>query len=311
MKPFIEEIGNILKISRTDLIEKDIILHRLLLELSRDRQFRSNYLFKGGTCLIKFYLGYFRFSEDLDFTWKDQNYFNGLSSKKLRKSLSEIIDDVGDRFEEISRDIGLDFVCDKSDRTYIELGGSGRMGTFKLWYQSEILKQRNFLKIQINFVEKLIHPSKSVQLGSLLKDSDQQDLPLLFPDEYMQYSTPVKLEAYDIREILYEKVRAILTRRGIKARDFVDLYLLSKQHKLDIKKFKQDIVDKMSFSLDLYEKYRQNFEEKKSIIDSDDFFNWGAEKDLLLIQLNDKEFYTYIKQLQNIFKSIVQELESY
>ena len=311
MKPFIEEIGNILKISRTDLIEKDIILHRLLLELSRDRQFRSNYLFKGGTCLIKFYLGYFRFSEGLDFSWKDQNYFNDLSSKKLRKSLSETIDDVGDRFEEISRDIGLDFKCDKSDRTYVELGGSGRMGTFKFWYPSEILKQQSFLKIQINFVEKLIFQPRTVKLTSLVKISDPQDLPLLFPDEFRDYSSEIKIGAYDIREILCEKVRAILTRRGIKARDFVDLYLLSKQHKLDIKKFKQDIVDKMSFSLDLYEKYRQNFEEKKSIIDSDDFFNWGAEKDLILIQLNDKEFYTYIKQLQNIFKSIVQQLDNY
>jgi predicted nucleotidyltransferase component of viral defense system len=32
----------------------------------------KNFLFKGGTCLMKNYLGYFRFSEDVDFAWKDQ-----------------------------------------------------------------------------------------------------------------------------------------------------------------------------------------------------------------------------------------------
>ncbi len=33
--------------------------------LSNDDFFSRNFLFKGGTCLIKNYLGYFRFSEDL------------------------------------------------------------------------------------------------------------------------------------------------------------------------------------------------------------------------------------------------------
>ena len=311
MKPFIEEIGNTLKITRTDLIEKDIILHRLLLELSKDKPFRSDYLFKGGTCLIKAYLGYFRFSEDLDFTWTDQNSFTDLSSKKLRKKLSEIIDDVGNKLEEISRDLGLDFVCKKGDRNYVELGGSGRMGTFKIWYDSEILKQRNFLKIQINFVEKILLPSKILKFGSLLSDTESQDLPLLFPDEYRDYSTQIKLKAYDMREILCEKVRAILTRKGIKARDFVDLYLLWKEHDLDIIQFKTEIINKISFSLDLYEKYRENLKRKKSFLDSDDFFGWGAEKDLLITRLDDREFYAYVKKSQDVFRSIVQDLDSH
>ena len=52
------------------LIEKDLFLHLLLYELSKDRFFKENLVFKGGTCLIKCYLGYYRFSEDLDFTSK-------------------------------------------------------------------------------------------------------------------------------------------------------------------------------------------------------------------------------------------------
>ena len=49
MKAFIEEVGNILNIPQTDLIEKDIILHNILLSLSENDFFRDNLLFKGGT----------------------------------------------------------------------------------------------------------------------------------------------------------------------------------------------------------------------------------------------------------------------
>ena len=35
---------------------------------------------------------------------------------------------------------------------------------------------------------------------------------------------PMEIKVYDLKEILIEKVRAILTRRGIKARDFVGKY---------------------------------------------------------------------------------------
>lgn len=68
MKEFVNEVSRVLKIERRDLVEKDFILHQVLLDLSKDEFFHKNFLFKGGTCLIKCYLGYFRFSEDIDFT---------------------------------------------------------------------------------------------------------------------------------------------------------------------------------------------------------------------------------------------------
>jgi len=73
---FVNEVGKVLDIKRTDLIEKDFILHQILTNLSEDKFFAGNFLFKGGTCLTKSYLGYFRFSEDIDFTWKDQKKFD-------------------------------------------------------------------------------------------------------------------------------------------------------------------------------------------------------------------------------------------
>lgn len=76
-------------------------VNRAFLDLSQNEFFSKNYIFKGGTCLTKCYLGYYRFSEDIDFTWKDQTIFEDKSQTKTRKILSEIIDKTGSIFEDI------------------------------------------------------------------------------------------------------------------------------------------------------------------------------------------------------------------
>ena len=77
-----------LGIEKRDLIEKDILLQMLLNELIKNKDFKDNFTFKGGTCLIKNYFGYFRFSEDLDFTYLNQKGFRGISKKKIREVIS-------------------------------------------------------------------------------------------------------------------------------------------------------------------------------------------------------------------------------
>jgi hypothetical protein len=79
---FVNEVSRILDIKRKDMIEKDLILHQILFDLSGDRFFAESVLFKGGTCLIKSYFGYLRFSEDIDFTWKgrDEPKFPGVQT---------------------------------------------------------------------------------------------------------------------------------------------------------------------------------------------------------------------------------------
>jgi predicted nucleotidyltransferase component of viral defense system len=276
LKAFIEEIGNLLKIPRKDLIEKDIILHKLLLFLHENDFFHNNFLFKGGTCLIKSYLGYYRFSEDIDFTWRNQSIFEKKSQKEIRKYLSGIIDEVGHIFENINKEI--DFICDKSNRKYVELGGGNKTATFKLWYDSKILKYTTFVKVQINFVEKIIYPPSIRKLRSLLSGYRYKELESLFPSEYKEYCKKISFPTYDIKEILCEKVRSILTRRGIKARDLVDIYLISKVFDAHAAELRSQIIGKTTFILIMYEKYRKNLEEKMDLLDSRNIFEWGREK---------------------------------
>ncbi len=307
-KDFVNQVSEILKIERKDLIEKDFILHQILLDLSGNDFFSKNFLFKGGTCLIKCYLGYFRFSEDIDFTWRNQERFKGMSQKEVRQYLSSVIDEIGADFEGIAKKRGMDFKCAKSNREYVELGGGNKTLTFKIWYDSEILNRNSFIKVQINFVEDLrFLPAKNI-LKSLL-DRHNEELKVLFPEEHKEYSGHIPFDTYDIKEILCEKIRSILTRKGVKARDFVDAYLISKKFGIRPEDLKKDIVAKTLFSLNLYTKYRNNLNEKKKLLRTKDIFLWGHEKGLLLTDIDEKEFYAFLGKLATFLHEVIEDSE--
>lgn len=306
MKDFINEVSRVLKIERRDLVEKDFILHQLLLDLSKDEFFHKNFLFKGGTCLIKCYLGYFRFSEDIDFTWNDQSVFKDMSQKEIRRYLSGAIDDIGDTFEKIAEKRGFDFKYNKRNRDYVELGGGNKTVTFKIWYSSGILKQRSFVKVQINFVEVLKFHKVKNSLRSLLKKN--KEIEALFP-EYKEYSEKIVFDTYDIKEIFCEKIRSILTRRGIKARDFVDIYLISTKFNIRVEDMEADTIDKTRFTLNLYAKYRKNFKEKKKLLKSKEIFRWGEETGLLLSKIDEEEFYKFLGEFTSFMQNIAMKME--
>ena len=305
MKAFIEEIGNKLGFSRRDLIEKDILLHGLLRYLSQNSFFKDNFLFKGGTCLIKSYLDYYRFSEDIDFTWYNQDIFIDHSQKWIRRFLSGIIEEIGLFLEESN----MDFNMNKSNRNYVELTGSNKTVTFKLWYNSEVLGYKSFIKIQINFVEKILFPPVERKMRSLLSREKLREVEEFFPGEFREYQEDVSLLAYDIREILCEKIRSILTRRESKARDFIDIYLISKKYGLKITDLKQSILDKTRFILRLYNRYRENLKNKRGLLKEKKLFRWSEEEYLLLREIDKRDLYEFINSINEDLINILYELE--
>jgi len=303
MKEFINDLSERLDIKRTELVEKDVIIQKLLLGLYQN-DFSRNLVFKGGTCLIKCYLDYFRFSEDIDFTWKDQSIFEDKSQTKIRKVISNYVDELGKLLVNISEKHGLDFVFDKNDRDYVEFGGGNKMVTYKIWFESEILKSHSFIKIQINFIEKIIFDVVKKDIKCLLPRKTINELKALFPKDHEVYAAEISLYTYDVKEILCEKIRAVLTRRGLKARDFIDIYLICNHFNLDATEFEDIILDKIRFMLNQYEKYRRNLEEKSRLIDSGKIFQWGDERNLLLKEIDEKDFYIFVKD----FEKFLQEL---
>ena len=69
-----------------EIIEKDYILSWILAGISANKKLQNELIFKGGTALKKCYFGNYRFSEDLDFTAKEDIVKGGLLEKEIEKS---------------------------------------------------------------------------------------------------------------------------------------------------------------------------------------------------------------------------------
>ena len=145
------------------------------------------------------------------------------------------------------------------------------------------------------------------QLSGLLTGK-HEGLKALFPDETAEYSKKIPFGVYDIREILCEKVRALLTREGTKARDFLDVYLMWKRFGIKPEDEEKCIVGKIAFSLKLYAKYRDHLKQKVALLDSGKLFDWGAEKELLLSDIDEADFYKFLGGFDTFLKKIVAAL---
>ena len=240
-KDLTDFISKRLNIARRDLVEKDVIISKILFHLMQDKDFSQNYAFKGGTCLTKCYFGYYRFSEDMDFTYLNQKYFIGKSKNKLREVISNKIDKLEELIEVIAKKLDLDFKIEKGNKRYFQFGGSNAFVTFKIWYNSKELEKETFVKIQVNHIEKLNYPIIELNVGFIVPKNLEKDFSFMASEDAEILLSPIKIKAYDLKEILIEKVRAILTRRGIKTRDFVDVFLITKKNKLNLNDFKKEM----------------------------------------------------------------------
>ena len=112
----------------------------------------------------------------------------------------------------------------------------------------------------------------------------------------------------DIHEILSEKVRALLTREGTKARDFLDVYFICKRLGIKLEDVEECIVSKTNFAIELYDKYRFNLKEKNALLQSGKIFDWGRERDLLLSEIDDTDFYSFLSEFHVFLKKIIKNI---
>lgn len=275
---FVKKVSGNVGIPDFKRIEKDLYLQGLLIELSKSEYFTENFVFKGGTCLTKAYFGYYRFSEDLDFTWLNNKAFLGKKEKQIRKMLSKEINKIMELLVTAVKELGLDFKAEKSNKHYVQLGGSNRFATFKLWYKpNNPTENETFIKIQLNFVEKIVYEPKKHKLTPL-SPTNKKEIELEYPEYASMALHSPEFYCYGLKEIASEKIRALLTRRGFKARDVIDLYMLAKKD-ITIKSVKPIAFEKTKFML-RYLKYAEHLTHKHF----DENFKIGEEQNLLVKQ---------------------------
>lgn len=278
----VDKISQLKNIQRKDLIEKDILLHQILTDLSKERLFLDNVLFKGGTCLIKCYLGYIRFSEDIDLVWRAQNRFADNDGKLDKGRLDQAVDQIGAILDKAAKGRKMDFKFEKDDPDYVQFTNRKQFCTFKIWYNSVVTKQRTFLQVQINFTEKLCLNPVEGKLNSLLKERDPV-LEQLF-DQYSEYASAVSFKVYDIKEILSEKIRALLTRRSAKNRDLLDIFLISKNMGINPQDVEKCAIEKLKHALKNYERFRISFDANRKLLERENMFRWKNGKKVTITE---------------------------
>lgn len=165
--------------------EKDYMIDIALLSISRNM--KDELVFKGGTCLSKFYrIG--RFSEDIDFTMRKELDIGGL----LRKIMSDL------------SSFGIESEIKQEKKAFNSITVVMRAkGPLYMGKPSSL----SSIKIDINMKSSIdLHPSVATYSP-------------IYPD-IPPFSLPIMQE----KEILAEKVRAIMTRA--KARDVYDMWFL-------------------------------------------------------------------------------------
>lgn len=295
-----------LKLGNPALVEKDLILQGLLLALAHDKLFSDDFVFKGGTCLTKAYFGYYRFSEDLDFTRlptsNPSNAKAAISEKQARKTFSKEVDSLVAVCAKVATECGLDFKPDKSNLRYAQLGQSSKMVTFKLWYVPVDATVETFIKIQLNLDETMaFKPQRRVVRA--IATAHRKEIEFLYPKHAAWATQDVEWNAYDLREIASEKIRALLTRRGFKARDLVDLYMLDKAG-ITVDSVTPLAVQKTKSVLK-YEKYAANLTNRRF----DDLAVLGSEQNLLM-QTPGKDFDTFTRRTLAQLNTIASHLQA-
>lgn len=201
------------------LLEKDYHLTKILQKISEKRI--ENLVFKGGTCLNKCYLGFYRLSEDLDFIFNQD--VKGLSKLQIKK----ILDNLRRIIFEILNELNLE--------TTKELGKGWKMLISKeepkivgleiiTQYKSLLDNSLQKIKIEISFRNKLINSTITRPIHHEFINALGE--PILKED--------MEIEVIDLAENFAEKFRALVTRKNITIRDIFDIYFILKEGVLKI-----------------------------------------------------------------------------
>ena len=188
-----------------NVVEKDYALGWLLAGINAHPELADSWVFKGGTCLKKCYFETYRFSEDLDFTLRDERQ---LDESLLRRALGEVLTWVAEESGLIvpADQLGFDLYANPRGRRSCQ----GKVG-----YRGPVSPSSGSggwpkIKLDLTADEKLVLPAVPNEVFHPYSDRPQDGL---------------WINCYAYEEAFGEKVRALGERtRPRDLYDVVNLY---------------------------------------------------------------------------------------
>ena len=197
LNKYVAEVKKNMQLDISDeIIAKDLLLTLILAEFQKERGIFNQLIFKGGTLLSRNYLNYHRFSEDLDFVHKDSNILRKLTRNKRERKIKEFIDLFAPQFKKVSDILDLDFNADRSNTRYCSIISGRAVYIFRVYYDAD-----RYIKIEVNFIEKLIYHPKNVSVKAITDFFDSKELMFILGMDIENF----KVLSYPIEEIVIEK----------------------------------------------------------------------------------------------------------
>lgn len=185
---------------RPDVVEKDYALGWLLAGISAHPILHESWVFKGGTCLKKCFFETYRFSEDLDFTLRDESH---LDENFLKSTFAEIS-------EWVYEECGLELPTDWQAFEIVTNPRGNPSCQGKVSYRGPIAprseRQLPRMKLDLTADEKLVLAPVRLPIHHPYSDAP---------------SSGIEVQAYAYEEAFGEKVRALGERT--RPRDLYDV----------------------------------------------------------------------------------------
>lgn len=180
-------------------IEKDYFSSVLLDYFARHGG--ADLMFKGGTCLAKVHMGFYRLSEDLDFTIPIAVDASRSERSRAAAAMKQAVTDVSRRHPCFSCDSGLKGANDSAQYSGV------------VRYQSILSGMQETILIDLSVREPALTPSALLAAHTVLMDpvGGQAAVPR------------IAISCISVLEAMAEKFRAALSRRDVAIRDFYDL----------------------------------------------------------------------------------------
>ena len=189
------------------VIDKDWMLGHFIAAIFNEPELKQTLIFKGGTCLKKCWFEEYRFSEDLDFTSKSQEF------KLTPDHLKFITKHIEDHAEVKTHIVSL-----KPLRFQDRL--TGYEAIIKFWgadHPRNVMpttpdRWQTKIKIEIILYEEMIFEVTEQAVSHPYSDKLALENPI---------------PCYKIEEVLAEKIRALIQRSYTAPRDYYDIWYLS------------------------------------------------------------------------------------
>jgi predicted nucleotidyltransferase component of viral defense system len=201
------------------VVEKDYVLGWLLAAINTNETLSPVWVFKGGTCLKKCYFETYRFSEDLDFTLKDEAHLDEEFLLEQFAAISEWIYDHA----------GIVIPSDRQKFDVYDNPRGSQSCEGRVYYESYFVSGKKHLpkiKVDLTADEVLVLPSARQNVFHTYSDLPEDG---------------IHVDCYDYPEVFGEKVRA-LGERG-RPRDLYDVINLYRNDHLPAPAIIRDVLD--------------------------------------------------------------------